>query len=578
MRSSNVLIVLVVALAVMGFLSVFLMQGTIASTSSDISVYSSSNSMGGTSRPYMPYYNSQPRYHVFNFFNTGWLGLMLLLGILVTLGMAVTIANSTDSLVASVLYVIGSLLLFSSATIFLFGINDILTYTGHGETTIAPTFTQQYGWLIETIIYGLFGAAFIWGGDRVQKDEGQPLSHLALVPVASLMLLMALPVFIQGLHDALNPTSSSNGYTWALETIIFGIPGAFLFRKIDSLHKERGGQGSWLYLPSLGSGAILLFASIIAYAIFVLGIGNSYSNVGYLLPESIVFAAIGFAFFKLVDVLQSRSDSKAKTCIPLGLTPYGALLVFGGTLAFIFGLSLWINASTPTANQYSSSYSWLVQTFALALPGIALVYASDYLRRDDPSEESNLPYVAGVCGAILWLAGFLFLMASFNTTVLRPTDINWRQFVQALIFGSFAYLGINYMDAKRKLEEKLLPGTLALSGAVSLIAALGTLVFGLNSVLYQSSPLWDLLSNTACYAITGILMLWVANSARPLLLKAAQSVSKPRAPAASGLDLTPSMPSEPKKAKAAIRLSNCSKCKSMLRPSDKFCPNCGKKV
>src|SRR3989338_7550765 len=109
-----------------------------------------------------------PTYHVFNYFNSAALMLIFLLGGLVALIIIYQFSAKTQSLLAMLLYIIGCLLLFASITIFLFGVHDLLTFKGVGETYIKPTFTQQYGSIIENGQKAFLSSHGVWGGEYVR--------------------------------------------------------------------------------------------------------------------------------------------------------------------------------------------------------------------------------------------------------------------------------------------------------------------------------------------------------------------------------------------------------------------------
>jgi hypothetical protein len=49
------------------------------------------------------------------------------------------------------------------------GVNDLLTFTTY-ETATKPTFGQQYGWLIQFVVYGIIGIALTYAAERTRKD------------------------------------------------------------------------------------------------------------------------------------------------------------------------------------------------------------------------------------------------------------------------------------------------------------------------------------------------------------------------------------------------------------------------
>src|SRR3989338_2214030 len=99
-----------------------------------------------------------PTYHVFDYADSMALMLMFLLGTLVAFVTIYELSTKTQSLLAMLLYIMGSLLLFASITILIFGVHDMITFKGVGETYVKPTFTQQYGWIIESVLTAILGS------------------------------------------------------------------------------------------------------------------------------------------------------------------------------------------------------------------------------------------------------------------------------------------------------------------------------------------------------------------------------------------------------------------------------------
>ena len=86
-------------------------------------------------------------------------------------------------MVAITFSISSAVFLITATFIFIFGLNDFLTYTT-GESWVKPTFTQQYAWLIETTIFSLIGAALLYRSEKIRsKEKGKhfPDMHVEIV-------------------------------------------------------------------------------------------------------------------------------------------------------------------------------------------------------------------------------------------------------------------------------------------------------------------------------------------------------------------------------------------------------------
>ncbi len=466
--------------------------------------------------------NYRTTYHVFNYFNSGALSVMLILGIIITLAMVDRLYKATGSLLAFLLYLLGTLLIFSSATIFLFGVHDILTFKGLGETTIEPTMMQQYGWIIETVVFGILGYLFIWAGEFIQKREEEEgaIIHLTIAPIASLLALFTIPVFIFGIHGTINPGYEGASYEWVIETIVFGALAAFAFNKIDKMRFKNGEKESWKPYPLFGLGYAVLIPAAFMFIFTVIDVLNN-SSAGStsqkLFLEVLVFTVVGYLSFLGIDRIRKKENKPS--AFPLALGPGGFLFMLTATLVFIFGFSSWLRADI-TANTYRSSFAWIVEAILFGIVGLACISFSDKIRNELEKTRKDMPSLLVMCGLIVWIASVIFYFGTVNSYVSDKVP-DGKLFAEFLVYGVVGLGLIIYGDKLRKEEgfqkERFLPNTLSYSGGILLLLTLLMFIGGLHEFLYSREPNTEWLMKDIAYGVAGVVYLLVGNSMVPIL-------------------------------------------------------------
>jgi membrane protein implicated in regulation of membrane protease activity len=422
------------------------------------------------------------------------------------------------------LYILGTLLIFASATIFLFGVQDILVFKGLGETHTKPTMMQQYGWVIESVIFAVLGSAFVWAGERLRKreDEEGSLVYLAVTPVASLLALFTIPVFIFGLHGAINPGYDQVTYEWIIETILFGGLAVAAFVKLDSMRFAEKEEESWKPYPLFAAGYAFL---IPAFFIFIFWVAALMTNnfhgdeVWRTLVELLIFAVLGFASFYLIDHVRRREKGK-KSVLPYALAPGGYLFLFAATIALVFGFSAWLRADI-NASTYRSSFSWIVEVILFGLMGFACLTFSDRIKNRIEKVKRDLPMALSICGILLWIVSMGFYFGVVETSLKPVPDV--KVFVEFLAYGLIGLGAIVYSDNLKKDDgypkERVLPKLLSLSGGLLLLVTLLMFVAGLHEFVNSTSPDFKWLMRDIAYGIAGAVYLVLGNWMEPLLSK-----------------------------------------------------------
>ncbi len=470
------------------------------------------------------YYSPSPTYHVFNYFNSGALSLMLFIGIIITLSMVDSLYKKTDSLLASLLYIVGTLLLFSSATILLFGVHDLVNFSGHGETTKKPTVMQQYGWLIESVLFAVLGAAFVWAAERVRKqgEEEGSLVYLAVTPVAALLVLFTIPVFFFGLHAAIYSGYDTPSFAWVIETIIFGGLGALAFNWVDKLRHENGEKGLWKDYPLYAVGYALLLPAVFIFMFGVLDYLHNQNARDVWKPfvETVILAPIGFAALYLFDRLHEK-EKEFRSTFPNALAPIGAIFMVAATFALIIGFSAWLRMDI-TASNYKTAFSWVVDVILFGLLGYASLSLSDRVKSSFESARKDLPKVLSICGLLLWLASIACYFLTVNTYVYDKYP-EGKFIVEFLVYGIIG-LGLTaYADMLKAKEgfpkERGIPKVFVLSGGFLLLATLLVFIFDLHSFLYSENPQAKWILQVLGYGIAGGVYLVIGNSMEPIMKK-----------------------------------------------------------
>ncbi len=467
-------------------------------------------------------YYAQPTYHVFNYFNSGALSIMLVLGIIVTLLMVDSLYKKTDSLLASLLYILGTLLLFSSVTILLFGVHDLLNFSGQGETFKKPTVMQQYGWLIESIVFGVLGLAFIQAAEQVRRREEEKgsLIYLAVTPVAALLILFAIPIFFFGVHGVLYSGYGVPSFAWVIETIVFGGIGALAFNWIDKKREENGEEGLWKNYPLYAAGFAFLLPAAFIFMFGSLDYLHNQNARDVWKPfiEAFVFAPLGFLAFFIIDKVTEKDK---RSSLPMALTPVGAIFMLAATFALLFGFSGWIRADI-TASNYRTVFAWVVDVILFGLIGFASLSLSDKIKNRFEKTAGDLPRVLPACGLILWVASLGFFLIGMHSMVFdsKPEGKFILEFLVYALIGVWLIAYSGKLSGKGWFsKEGDLPNVLAFSGGLLVLIALLAFVFDLHGFLYSENPESKWILRVLAYGIVGVVYLLIGNSMKPLMPK-----------------------------------------------------------
>jgi len=318
-------------------------------------------------------------YHVYNPLAAGGFFVAFVIGVIIFLWALADLKERTTATVPTILALIGIIFLFMSVYSFVSGIHDLLTFTKY-ETYTKPTFGQQYGWLIQFIVYGIIGTVLMYISEYLRKhaDETKSLMHSATLPLGAFLLLSTLLLFVSGFHTFLYTTDYTEyrqSLAWVIETFIFGIIAyAFLWAS-ERIRRNEGVAKSIFSFPAASLGVIFILLALGAYTFGTLDyVYRDYGakNLNWLL-ESVVFSILGIAFSLLSDHLYWR-DREESSVFSTSMFIAGAILLFPSVIQFIVGFNDFLYSSSPNAK-------WIVELVLLFIPGVVAIALGEYARR-----------------------------------------------------------------------------------------------------------------------------------------------------------------------------------------------------
>jgi uncharacterized membrane protein SirB2 len=259
------------------------------------------------------------------------------------------------------------------------GLHDLLTFTKY-ETTIKPTFGQQYGWFIQFIVYSIIGLALIYAAEYTRKEANEMHSIIpsAATPLGAFMLLSTFLLFVSGFHNFMyltDYTAYSQSLAWVVETFIFGIISYFLLSMSEKIRMAEDVTKSIFSFPAASLGVIFLLMTIGVYIFYSFDwVYRDYGvkNLNWLV-ESVVYAVLGVAFSIIGDNL-ARKNGEEGTGFTTSMFIAGVILLAPAVGIFLFGFNDYLYSNNP-------NLKWFYELLFLLIPGILAVAAGEYTRR-----------------------------------------------------------------------------------------------------------------------------------------------------------------------------------------------------
>jgi len=311
-------------------------------------------------------------YHVYNPFASGAAMILFIPGVIILFWLWASLTDKIKSNLAIALALAGALVLFLGTFVFVSGVHDLLTFTVYERYT-KPTFGQQYGWLIESIVFTILGLGLLYLGEWARKQAGINRSVLpsSLYPIGGFLILATLVVFTSGFHNTIYATDYTQyreNLSWVIETFIFGIIAYGILRHIEGIRKAEGEAKSIYTFPTAAIGAILI---VITLGVYMFGsLDYIYRDYGEKhlkwLFEAVVFGVIGYWFARKSDKI-AHEDGEVRTALPTSLYFSSALLLVTSLLQFLLGLHDFLYSNNP-------NLKWLYEFLTLLIPGLLAFY------------------------------------------------------------------------------------------------------------------------------------------------------------------------------------------------------------
>jgi len=318
-------------------------------------------------------------YHVYNPLAVGGFIIAFFLGLIIFFWTLVDVRERTKATVPTLLTLLGVIFVFMSLYSFVSGFHDLLTFTKY-ETTVKPTFGQQYGWFIQFVVYGIIGIALMYAAEHTRKQAGEKKSVLPSVtsPIGAFLLLSTLLLFVTGFHSFLyltDYTEYRQSLAWVIETFIFGIVSYYMLHVSDKINREEGATKSIFAFPSASLGVIFVLIALGPYlfgsADYVYRVYGQ-KNLNWLI-ESAVFGVLGAAFSLLGDDLYRKEGDEGNS-FSTSMFLAGAVLLIPAIILFLIGFNEFLYSNTPNMN-------WLTEFLLLVIPGVLATGSGEYVRR-----------------------------------------------------------------------------------------------------------------------------------------------------------------------------------------------------
>ncbi|MEA3255351.1 MAG: hypothetical protein U9Q22_05905, partial [Candidatus Altiarchaeota archaeon] len=410
----------------------------------------------------------------------------------------------------------GIVFIILSMFIFIFGFHDLLTFSV-GETYKKPTFTQQYAWVIETIVFGLLGSLLLFLAERTRKKLGMDKSvyPVITIPSAYVFLFTTLFISIIGFHNFLytsDYTDSRGNLAWIIETLVYGFPCLMLFYGSDSIRKKTGEVKSVLVNPVLIASTILLIATVLVY---IFGVNSSFwdlkDDVDFKwFIEALVFALPCAVFMLTAEGIRRKEDVK-ESLIPEFLIPASAVLLFASVTVYFTAIHMSLYDITEV------NYSWIIEFILFIVPCAALLMVSEKLSKDS---SSVIPYFTVPLAYILLFASLVAYIIGIHLSLWESEkNFIWILELAAFIIPSIAFLmistGIRNNEAgKAALVE---PFILATSSILT-VATVFTYIIGMFMVFadlpWNSDNFLLIILESILFALPAAVLLLYADRIR----------------------------------------------------------------
>ncbi len=373
-------------------------------------------------------------YHVYRAFDFGSLSpLVVLVGMAIVLWGWSKIYHKVKSIISLSLIMAGVVFMVFGFFIFFFGFHDLLTFTV-GETYLKPTFTQQYGWIIESVIFVALGYFLLWLGKENEKSEelSRTISYVMELPISYILLLAVLFIYLFGVHNVLrleDYTNYRSSLSWIVEVIVFCFPAWFFLMKSDVFRKKYEKKKSLIPGTFAWASFILLCATFVIYTLGVHAAvyqpGQSYWK-NFL--ETFLFALPGILLLGKAEEIR-KVRKQGKSLIPKVLLPIAVILAFATLIGYLLGVN-------GLFDQYYGrmNVEWIYEFLLFGIPAAIMLLKSEVILKKESRKKSIvLRPLMLLFGGILILSAILSFVFGLNN-FLYSTEQTWHWLMQTILF------------------------------------------------------------------------------------------------------------------------------------------------
>ncbi len=451
-------------------------------------------------------------YHVYSAFDFGDFAVFVnIMGLSMLVWSWYRLQKGIKSAKILILAISGILFIICALFIFIFGFNDLLTFTG-GNVYYKPTFTQQYCWIIESIIFGALGyfLLLLAEGFRKKEDVKIPIYPIIMVPIAYVLILVVLWVYIFGLHNALHTedyTKYRTNLSWIVETFVFGLSCVLLFTRAEKIKQAKFDFARPLILAS----SILLVAALLTY---LFGVHSSFWDLKGDIDLIWIAELLGLGipcvvFFRKADGIRKERGEK-RSIYPYILIPAAVILLVVTVLVYTAG----VHYSLYGYSYSEVNFSWIIEVILLGIPSVTFLIASDNIRKKELGGTSILPFALLPISYFLLFITLLVFVFGVHSALWDYGDHDFKWIVETIVFLVPSLICLVYSDKDRNVQ----PPFMLFAAIALLIPALFIYIVGVHGTLNEckadSNDFTKVLIETFIFAVLSAVFLILADRMR----------------------------------------------------------------
>lgn len=455
-------------------------------------------------------------YHVYRAFDFGEFAIFInIIGLSMLVWSWHKLQKEVKSIRTLTLAVSGIVFIIFAFFVFIFGFNDLLTFTG-GNVYYKPTFTQQYGWIIESVIFGFLGYFLLYLAERFGKREGVKISlyPVIMIPVAYVLILVVLLVYIFGLHNFLHTRDHTNYRTnlsWIVETFVFGLSCLLLFIRAEKIRRTEGVKLD-LTKPLMLTSSILLIATLVVY---LFGVHSSFWDLRDKIDLIWMVELLGFGipcvvFFMKTEGIR-RKEGEMRSIYPSILIPTSAILLPITVFVYIAG----VHFSLYPPPYSDANFSWIIEVILFGTPSITFLIASDNIRKKELDGRSILPFaLLPISYLFLFISLLVFFFGIHSALWDDYGNDNFKWIVEVIVFLAPSLICLIYSNEERKIQ----PAFMISASTTLLILALFVYIPGIHWTLsdykFNSDNFITILIEALIFIAPAIVFLILADRMR----------------------------------------------------------------